>query len=168
MWMTHRQPISSAQCHLLPLSWLWLYTHTKQLHSVTCRVLSLGLTPFPLGKDTHRNSGPGSHAAICWAHVHNPRHSACPPNPPDMPFPSHPPAWPHFSTLRRPQGEVLSGRAVLRGKRSGGSNSCSGFESPRQMFAIPATSLMLETKPLIIPDQSTPFLIDSQCVFHMI
>lgn len=35
------------------------------------------------------------------------------------------------------------------------------FGSLWQMFAVPATSLMLETKPLTLPDQSPRSVIDS-------
>lgn len=84
---------------------------------------------------------------------------------PNLPFTSLPPLQFQFSTMRETSGRSTYQQDCPTWEGSWGSNSCSGFESPWQMFAIPAPSLILETKPLIIPDQSTLFLIDSQRVF---
>lgn len=75
---------------------------------------------------------------------------------------------PSLPSTRETSGGSTSQQGWPTWEESWGSNSCSEFESPWQMFAIPATSLILETKPLVIPDQSTPFwLTDSVCfIWH--
>lgn len=161
----HEQPAADRPAQSFPCSVFLLDSNSAFTPTKTGIVGSCPWLNSPLEKGLWSNPGVLlSRCRLCCAGA-GLTHANCVMSPalqtfPNMPFASRPPVQPCFPTT----GETL-GRSPTWGEH-GGSSSCSGFESPWQMFAIPAPSLISETKPLIIPDQSPPVLIDSQCVFH--